>query len=205
MELRDALSQISEIRRQMARSEVFRGYRSMTVGCSGVLALLAAAWQPYFVASPERELGRYLCLWISVAAVSTIVAGGEMYWRMRTTSSALSRQMTQLAVEQLAPSLVVGAFLTLCIYRSAPQVAWMLPGLWSLVFGLGVFASYRLLPRQFFWVGVYYAVCGCACLHWGQGSNALSPWQMGLSFGGGQVMSAVILYWTLEETHDAEE
>ena len=110
----------------------------MTIGCSGVLALLAAAWQPYFVASPERELGRYLCLWISVAAVSTIVAGGEMYWRMRTTSSALSRQMTQLAVEQLAPSLVVGAFLTLCIYRCAPQVAWMLPGLWSLVFGLGV-------------------------------------------------------------------
>ena len=37
MELREALSQISEIRQQMARSEVFRGYRSITVGFSGVL------------------------------------------------------------------------------------------------------------------------------------------------------------------------
>jgi C4-dicarboxylate transporter len=44
MELHEALSQISEIRQQMARSEVFRGYRSMTVGFSGVLGLLAAVF-----------------------------------------------------------------------------------------------------------------------------------------------------------------
>ena len=46
MELREALQQISDIRQQMARSEVFRGYRSLTVGSSGVLGLLAAAVQP---------------------------------------------------------------------------------------------------------------------------------------------------------------
>lgn len=205
MELREALSQISEIRRQMARSEVFRGYRSLTVGFSGALALLAAAYQPYFAASPETELGRYLSLWVGVAALSAIVAGGEMWWRARTTRSAMARQMTLLAAKQLLPSLVVGALLTLCIYRSAPQVAWMLPGLWSLVYSLGVFASYRLLPGQFFWVALYYAVCGMGCLLWGQGANALSPWQMGISFGGGQVMSAAILYWTLERTDDSQE
>ena len=46
MELREALQQISDIRQQMARSEVFRGYRSATVGFSGVLGILAAAFQP---------------------------------------------------------------------------------------------------------------------------------------------------------------
>ncbi len=205
MELREALSQISEIRRQMARSEEFCGYRSLTVGFSGVLALLAAACQPHIAASPETELGRYLGLWVVVAAVSATVAGGEMWWRARTSSSAMSRQITQLAVKQLLPSLVVGACLTLCIYRSAPQVAWMLPGLWSIVFALGTFASHRFLPGQFFWVGLYYAVCGIGCLRWGQGANALSPWLMGISFGGGQVISAAILYWTLERTDASKE
>jgi hypothetical protein len=182
----------------MARSEVFRGYRSLTVGFSGVLALFAASAQPYVIASPRSELDRYLTLWIAVAAVSALVAGSEMYWRVRMTGSAMARQMALLALEQFLPSLVVGALVTLCIYRAAPQVAWMLPGLWSLVFSLGIFASYRLLPRQVFWVGLYYLACGAGCLLWGDGPSALSPWQMGISFGGGQLLGAAILYWTLE-------
>jgi len=204
MELREALCQIAEIRHQMARSEVYRGYRSVTVGCSGVLALLAAVCQPYLVTSPGNDLQRYLLLWVSVAAVSVMVAGIEMWWRARISESTLTRQMTLLAVGQFLPSVVVGALLTLCIYRSAPQVAWMLPGLWSLVFSLGIFASYRLLPREVFWVGLYYAACGVGSLLWGQAENAFSPWLMGISFGGGQLLAAAILYWTLERTIDSQ-
>ena len=205
MELREALCQIAEIRQQMARGQVFRGYRSMTVGCSGVLALLAAIWQPFYVASPTSELGRYLSLWIGVAACSVALAGGELLWRAHREHSPLARQMTLLAVEQFMPCIIVGALLTLCIYRTAPQVAWMLPGLWSLLFGLGVFASYRLLPRQVFSVGLYYLVCGVVCLLIGADASALSPWQMGISFGGGQLLAAALLYWTLERQHAAQE
>jgi hypothetical protein len=200
MQLDDALCQISDIRHQMARSEVFRGYRSVTVGGSGVLGLLAAGGQPRWVASPAIELDRYLGLWLSVAAASAIVAGAEMLWSQRGAGPGLVRERTLLAVEQFLPSVVVGALLTLVIYRAAAQVAWMLPGLWALVYGLGVFASYRLLPAQVFWVGSYYVLCGCGCLVWGQGDNAFSPWQMGISFGGGQALGAAILYWTLERT-----
>ena len=201
MELREALSQIADIHQQMARSEVFRGYRSIIVAFSGVLGVLAAAFQSRWVASPESELGRYLGLWLGVATVSLIVAGFELYWRARCAGPGLAQQMTQLAVGQFLPSVVVGGLLTCCIYRGAPQVAWMLPGLWSLIFGLGVFASYRLLPGQAFWVGLFYVTCGCGCLIFGQGENALSPWLMGISFGGGQLMGAAILYWTLERSN----
>lgn len=205
MELREALSQISEIRQQMARSQLFRGYRSMTVGFSGVLGLLAAAFQSRWVESPDTELGRYLSLWVSVAAACLIVAGIELYWRSQLAGPGLAREMTLLAVEQFLPCIVVGALLTLCIYRAAPQVAWMLPGLWCLVFGLGIFVSFRLLPSQTFWVGLYFVLCGCGCLVWGQGEHAFSPWQMGISFGGGQLLGASILYWTLERTDGSEE
>lgn len=204
MQLHEALSQISEIRQQMWRSEVFRGYRSITVGLSGVLGLLAAASQSLWVASPQSELARYLGLWLGVAAVSLVVAGAELYWRSRCSSPGLARQMTLLAVGQFLPCVVVGALLTFCIYRGAPRVAWMLPGLWLLVFGLGVFASHRLLPRQVFWVGWYYVVCGCGCLLWGQGDNAFSSWQMGIGFGGGQILAASVLYWTLERSDGSQ-
>lgn len=200
MQLDEALRQISDIRQQMARSEVFRGYRSITVGFSGVVGLSAAALQPQWVISPEIELGRYLALWLGVAAVSLIVAGIEMYWRALAAGSGLARQQTLLAVEQFLPCVVVGALLTFCLYCGAPHVAWMLPGLWSLIFGLGISALHRSLPRQVFWVGSYYILSGCGCLLWGQGENVFSPWQMGISFGGGQLLGAAILYWTLERT-----
>jgi hypothetical protein len=200
MELREALRQISDIRASVARSEVFRGYRSLTVGFSGALGIGAALFQSQWVASPATDLGRYLCFWISVAAVSLIVVTVELCWRAHHAGPGLSREMTRLAVEQFLPCVVAGALLTLSIYRYAPQAGWMLPGLWAMVFGLGVFASYRLLPRQVFWVGVFYIVCGCGCLQWAQGENAFSPWQMGITFGGGQLLSAAILFWNLERT-----
>lgn len=200
MELREALRQISDIRQQMAHTEVFRGYRSLTVGFSGVLGIVASACQSLWVAKPESELGSYVGLWLSVAIVSLIVAGGEMAWRAQRAGPGLERDMTLLAVAQFLPCLVIGGLLTLCLVNNAPHAAWMLPGLWSFIFGLGVFASYRLLPRPAFWVGVYYTVCGCGCLIYGQGDQALAPWEMGGSFGGGQSLAAAILYLSLERT-----
>lgn len=201
MELREALGQIAEIRRQMVRTELFRGFRSLTVGFSGSLGLVAAVVQALWTATPETVLRDCLCLWISVAAVSLMVVGAELYWQARSSGPGLATEMTLLAVEQFVPCIVVGALFTLCIFRSAPQVAWMLPGLWSLTFGLGVFATCRLLPRQVFWVGAYYVVCGCGCLLTARGGSAFSPWQMAISFGGGQLICAAILYRNLERTN----
>ena len=67
MELREALIQISEIRDQVARTEVFRGYKSITVGLSGIVALLAAAAQALWIPDPEYQIVSYLILWITAA------------------------------------------------------------------------------------------------------------------------------------------
>ncbi|MDF1845334.1 MAG: hypothetical protein P1U77_28315 [Rubripirellula sp.] len=198
MEIREAMRQISDIRRQMARTEIFRGYRSATVGVSALLGILAALFQSKIVPSPTTDLERYLLLWVGVAAVSVMMTGVELCWGWFRSGPGLSRELTRLAISQFVPCLVVGGLLTLSIYRAAPQVAWMLPGLWSFIFALGVFASFRLLPPQAYWIGSYYVFCGVLCLLLGQGQQAFAPWQMGVTFGGGQGMSAMILYWTLE-------
>src|SRR5262249_13935785 len=140
MELRDALTQISEIRRQMARTEVFRGYRSMPVAFSGLLALVAGAIQATWVVDPAEQMSAYLALWVAAAIVSAIGAGTEMTLRARQSSSPWRREITWLAVEQFLPCLVAGGLLTFVLARYAPESLWMLPGLWQIFFSLGIFA-----------------------------------------------------------------
>jgi len=200
MELREALAQITVIRRQMAAAETFRGYRSMTVGFSGALAIAGAAVQAVWIPQPQRALGAYLALWIGVAAGSVLVCGTEMALRCRRAASPLSRQITLLAVGQFLPCLVAGGLLTLAIVRAAPESAWMLPGLWAVVFSLGVFASCRLLPRWTFAVAAHYLIAGVVCLVLARQEAALSPWAMAGTFGAGQFLAAGILYFTLERS-----
>jgi hypothetical protein len=199
----EALRQIAEIRERMAGSQVFRGFRSLGVAFSGVLALVAATWQPRWIPVPTANLAHYLALWIGVAAASLLAAILCLWSWSRTTESGLVRERAVLATSQVLPPLIVGALLTLGIFRSAPDAAWMLPGLWSLVFSLTVFASRRFLSPQVAWVGVHYVVAGAACLFLSPRDAALAPWQMAFCFGGGQLLGAAILYWTVEQP-DAE-
>ncbi len=114
------------------------------------------------------------------------------------TCSPLARQHTLLALEAIAPSLLAGALVTAAIVQRQPTAAWMLPGLWSLIFSLGIFASVRLMPRATLVGATYYVLAGIAALTWGSGDAALSPWTMAGTFGGGQLLAAAILYFTLE-------
>jgi hypothetical protein len=200
MELREALSQIAEIRQQMARTEVFRGFRSVPVAFSGVLAWVAAIAQAIWIPEPSRDVGSYLTLWIGAAAIGIASAGLEMVLRSRH-SSGWAREHTWLAVEQFLPCVVAGGLTTLVLVRCAEDVLWILPGLWSILYSLGVFASRRLLPKAVLAVALYYLVAGLACLALAREEAAFSPWAMGVSFGGGQLLAAAVLYRTLERDH----
>jgi hypothetical protein len=201
MELREALTQITEIRLQLARTEVFRGYRAMPVAFTGAVALLAALVQSATIDEPSVQIGAYLTLWIGAAVVSVLAAGLEMLMRARDAALPLRRAQTWLAYEQFLPCIAAGALVTFVLVRVSPQNAPMLPGLWQIFYSLGIFASCRLLPRATFWVAVFYLGTGLAVLSLGQGESALSPWTMGLPFGVGQSLAAAVLYCTLERDH----
>jgi hypothetical protein len=205
MELRDALTQISEIRRQMARTEIFRGFRSMPIAFSGLLALAAAGFQLVWIPDPRQNIAGYLTLWLGAAVISALAAGAEMairYWR---SSTALGRDLTWLAVEQFLPCLIGGAVLTVVLAASAPDCLWMLPGLWQMFFSLGIFATHRLLPKAIFGVAIFYMCTGVLSLLLAQSEGTPSPWVMGIPFGVGQLYVAAILYWTLERSHDGPQ
>src|SRR5262249_11002746 len=97
MELHEALTQITEIRLQMARTQVFRGYRAMPVAFSGLLALASSCFQAAWIPDPMAQLGAYLLLWVSAAVLSALAAGSEMVIRSRRSASSWSRRITWLA------------------------------------------------------------------------------------------------------------
>lgn len=212
MELREALTQIAEIRQQMARGQIFRGYRAATTAFTGAVALIngllltALLPQPQ-AANPGDHVAAswnqtLVICWVASAALCLVVVGIEMVIRTRRTSSHLQRQLTLLAVEQFMPAVVAGGLLTWIFLDFLPAQAWMLPGLWMILFSLGVFASARLLPRAVFAAGAFYLIAGIATLiSMPQHPNLMNLY-MGVVFGVGQFGISAILYLTLERTHD---
>jgi hypothetical protein len=198
MELREALDSIATIRRRMAETEVFRGYRALPVALSAVFALIGGFLQPVLVPRPDQDVPGYVAVWSAVALLSIAVAGLAMFVRDRLAGASLTRPVTWLAVGQFVPCLVAAAAVTAVIVRVAPDAAWVLPGLWQVYFSQGVFASCRLLPRPAFAVGVLYLAVGIITLIVARGPDALSPWAMAVPFGVGQLAAAAVLYWTLE-------
>jgi hypothetical protein len=199
------MTQISEIRRQLARTEIFRGFRSMPIAFSGLLALAAAGFQSVCLVDPQENIPAYLTLWLGAAVLSAMAAGIEIAYRYWNGPSSVSRDLTCLAVEQFLPCLLAGGLVTLVLALFAPENLWLLPGLWQILFSLGIFATYRLLPRPTLGVAMFYMVSGVLSLILARGEWALSPWAMGIPFGLGQLYAAGVLYWTLERTHGQSE
>jgi hypothetical protein len=200
-DLTKALGAISEIRRQVAHSTEFRGYGPVTLAVTGLFAILAASGQAIWLVRPSDHISVYLAIWISTAVLSASLIGFHTFTRARRMHSGMADEMIRMAVEQFLPSVGAGASLTFVLVRSVPSAVWMLPGLWQIIFSLGVFSSCRFLPRPMVLAGAWYLVTGLTCLMLA-GNRALSPLTMGVSFGVGQLLVAAILLFTSEEVQD---
>jgi len=124
-----------------------------------------------------------------------------MYTRTRRIHSGLSDEMIRMAVEQFLPAVVAGVLLTVAFVQFVPAAFWMLPGLWQVIFSLGIFSSCRFLPRPMIAAGAWYLLTGLICISLG-GSRALAPWTMDLAYGAGQLVVAGILFVATPEGAD---
>jgi hypothetical protein len=200
-DLHKALGDISSMRRQMARSTEFHGYGPATLATTGAFAVVAAGAQARWVPIAANHISSYLSIWICTAFASAALIGIQMHTRSRRMHSGLADEMIRMAVEQFLPSALAGALITVVLVRYVPQAFWILPGLWQVIFGLGVFASCRFLPRPMLIAGAWYLVTGLACISGGN-ERALSPWAMGVPYGLGQLLVATILFATAKEAND---
>jgi hypothetical protein len=193
-DLNRALAEITAIRSQMAKAAEFHGYGPMTLAATGLLALLAALLQAYWLPEPAHNIEAFVALWLAIAVISFALIGVETLARSRRIHSGLADEMLYAAIGEFVPAGVAGLLTTVILFRFAPQSLWMLPGLWQIIFSLGVFASCHLLPRPIFAAGAWYFLCGLASLALAQDERTFSPLSMGVPFGIGQLLIAAILY-----------
>jgi hypothetical protein len=201
MEVEDALSEISALRLQMARSTEFRGFGPRALAATGLFATAAAAAQPRLAPDPVADIRVYIGLWSGAAVLSVGLVAAEAFRRSRKVHLGLADDMLAAAAEQFLPSAFAGVSLTFVLLTRAPEALWMLPGLWQVILGIGVFAACRNLPPLLRIVAVWYLASGLACLAFAQGRYALSPWAMGLPFALGEGLAALLMWWSYRGDH----
>lgn len=203
MRLDEALSDMQAIRQQLSRIQTVTCYRSATAAASGLLALVAAALQPAVdesnamissnVPSSDQAVF-FLGYWSLVAFLSVLVIGGEMSWRYWKISASHQRKHTRQSLGEFLPSIAVGVVLGCLMTFQQPEHAGLLPGLWSILLGLGILATLKRLPSGSIWIVLHYLVAGFLCLKFGTGNQVLAPWTMAVTFGLGQLLAAFVLH-----------
>ena len=188
------LADITAIRSQVAAGTAFQGYGPTALAATGALALAATVAQAALLDDPTGRPLTFLAGWVAVAIVSIGVIGAEMLARSRRHHSGLADAMILNAVEAFLPAGAAGALLLLVLARLAPESLWLLPGLWQMLVGLGLFASLRALPRPVALAAGWYVVAGLGTIAASAEGHVLSPWAMGLPFALGQGLLALILH-----------
>jgi hypothetical protein len=203
-DLRKALADIGSIRQQLAAGTMFRGFGPAVVAITGLLAAATAAAQSLWLGDPAEQPLLFLAQWAATAVVGAALIGAEMIARTRRHHAGLADAMLHNAVEQSLPAGIAGAAIGVVLIAFAPETLWMLPGLWQVFLGLGIFASVRSLPRAVALAGVWYVAAGVFVLALSSQAQALSPWTMGLPFVVGQLMLAAILHHAFGAVDDED-
>ena len=198
MDVTRALDQIAAIHEQIAKGEVYRGYRSLPVAASGLIGLAAAWLQPASLGTAD-PIG-FVLYWAAIAAAAGFVGASEVIYSYAVHDDASARRKTRQVVGQFLPSVVGGAAITVCLTHLSAAMVPLLPGLWAFCFGLGTFASRPYLPRASGWVALFYYTAGFVLLWIARGPEPLTGWWVGGTFGVGQLLAALVLWWNLERT-----
>ena len=149
----------------------------------GVTALAAAALAP-----PPSSPQAWLITWMAAALVALAVGALGVYWKARRAGTPILTRPGRKFLLSLLPPLVAGAVISGAIY--AIGGCHLLPGVWLLLYGVGVISagafSVRIVPVMglcFLIAGILAVFCPAA---WG---NAV----MGGGFGGLHILFGTII------------
>lgn len=146
------------IRRTMERSAVFTavpGWGTVGVGLVG----LAAAWRGATL-GPELGSGApWLWTWIGAAVLAVALSSGATARKLQRTPSPSGRALRNFALG-LAPALGAGAVLTHVLWQQG--MIDLLPGVWMLLYGVGVVTGGAFSVRAVPLMGLAFMTLGAA-------------------------------------------
>lgn len=203
-DLNRALLEIRDIRRQVARTTEFRGYGPLTLSATAVFALLAGLAQRHWLADPAAHPEQYVALWLTTGVFCAALIATQMLTRAKRLHSGMADEMMRMAIAQFLPAGVAGTILPFVLLHVTHDVFWMLPGLWQIIFSLGVFASCRCLPRPMLVVGAWFLLTGLGCIALGD-ARALSAVTMSGAYAVGMMLVAAVHYFSAKASLDEDK
>lgn len=201
MEIDKALEQLDQIYGHLAKGEVYHGYRPLPVALTGATAFAGGLGHAWLF--PDLTPTGFIVYWATIALTSVGLVTAVLVRRHFLTRSSVHRHTTWRVVCQLLPALSVGTVVTILFGLYYQNLIPLLPGFWALLFGLGIFATRPYLPRATGWVGLFYLLAGVVLLTSADTGVTLSPWAMSATFGPGQLVAGVVLFYNLERKDNA--
>jgi hypothetical protein len=191
MHVTDALRQLDDIHDHVMRAEVYRGFQAPGVAAVGILGLVAAVVQP-LIAGADGPHG-FVLYWVVVALVGGLLGGSGAVYTYLYREDDFARRKTRRVVLQFLPCLAAGACVTASFTLGGPTVVPFLPGVWAVLFGLGMMAVRPYLPRPIGLVAWFYLVAGSWLLLRAAAVPELSGLSVGGVFGFGHLATAAVL------------
>ena len=112
---------ISDQRHHITAGRLFRGFGPLVIGTTGGLALFVTGLQlalpEIFMVTPER----FFALWISAAAIATLLVSLEMIARKKHHHGGLADEMVQTTIEQFLPAGFLVLLSPWCFIASPPR------------------------------------------------------------------------------------
>lgn len=174
-----AAENIAFIRDTLQRAGTFTavpGRGGVVMGLIG----LAGAW----FASRQPDTASWLRVWMLTGAAGFVTAAVSMGVRARRAGVPVLAGPGRKFVFALAPSLLVGALLT--VRLAGAGLATLLPGLWLLLYGTAIMASGAFSIRALGLMGgAFLALGGCALFLPAQGDVFMAAGFGGLNLGFG--------------------
>lgn len=138
-----AMDDLKFIRETMEAAATFTAVSGWGTVCIGATALVATA-----LSALTDSVTRWVFIWLCEAALSVGISVYAMARKARAARIPLWSEPARKMVFSFAPPLAVGALLTLVCFERGLFV--LLPGIWMLLYGVGVIAagtfSVRIVP-----------------------------------------------------------
>ena len=189
-----AIQDLSFIRRTMEGASSFTdvpGWGLVGIGATAVVAAGLAAQQP--------SAGRWLVVWVVELAVAVLTGGAMMWRKMRRRGGTVATPLTVPARKfllGLLPGLAAGAALSAAMIQGADlwsagtAVPPLLPGLWLLLYGVGVVTAGMFSVRPVPLLGLVLMALGALAVFV---PTLPSAWVLGLGFGVVQIGFGVVI------------
>ena len=178
-----AMDNLRFIRETIERASTFTAVPGWGQMAIGITALAAG-----YIAALQSSARAWLGAWLAEAIIALLIAGWSMDRKSRASGTPLLSGPGWKVAFGLAPPLLVGAVLTLILYRAGLTQA--IPGTWLLLYGTGVVTggmySVRIVPVM----GLCFMLLGAGALfspgEWGN-------WFMAAGFGGLHIIFGIII------------